>query len=74
MSQSATVDALFELPVEERIALADRLFANVPADWQRSADQAWVEEAEKRSVEMDADESTELTKEQFLAGITDTSL
>lgn len=60
----------FDLPVSERIALADRLYASVPVDWQQTADRAWLEESECRSAEMDADPDLEISYEAFVAGIT----
>jgi putative addiction module component (TIGR02574 family) len=69
MSTATLTQTLFSLPVGERIALADQLYASVPAEWQKSVDQAWLEEAERRSAEMDAEPSMVLTHEEFLAGI-----
>jgi putative addiction module component (TIGR02574 family) len=69
MSTAALTQTLFSLPVGERITLADQLYASVPAGWQQSVDQAWLEEAERRSEEMDAEPGMVLTHEQFLAGI-----
>ncbi|MEN3941603.1 addiction module protein [Prosthecobacter sp. SYSU 5D2] len=69
MSTMAFPETLFSLPVAERIALADRLYASVPEDWQRSTDEAWLAEAERRSAEMEADPSLELSYEEFMAGI-----
>ena len=56
----------FDLPVSERIALADRLYASVPVDWQQTADRAWLEESECRSAEMDADPDLEISYEVFV--------
>lgn len=58
-----------DLPVSERITLADRLYASVPMDWQQSADKAWLDEAELRSAEMDADPNLEISYEAFVAGL-----
>jgi putative addiction module component (TIGR02574 family) len=69
MSTATLTQTLFSLPVGERIALADQLYASVPADWQKSVDQAWLEEAERRSAEMDEDPGMVMTHEEFLAGI-----
>jgi putative addiction module component (TIGR02574 family) len=69
MSTAVLRQSLFALPLSERIALADQLYASVPDHWQRSADEAWLGEAERRSAEMDADTSLEITHEAFLAGI-----
>ena len=69
MSTATLTQTLFSLPVGERIALADQLYASVPADWQKSVDQAWLEEAERRSAEMDAEPGMVLTHGAFLAGI-----
>ena len=69
MTAANITQSIFELPVEERITLADRLYASVPAEWQREADQAWLEEAERRDAEMDANPGMELTEEQFLAEV-----
>ena len=69
MNTATLTKTLFSLPVGERIALADELYASVPDDWQQGADQAWLAEAERRSKEMDVDPSTELSEEEFLTGI-----
>jgi hypothetical protein len=69
VSTAALTQSLFSLPVAERVALADRLDASGPEDWQKSVDQAWLEEATRRSEEMDADPSVELSHEAFIAGI-----
>ena len=61
MNTATLTQTLFALPVAERVALADKLYASVPEDWQRVTDQAWLEEANKRSAEMDADPSLELS-------------
>lgn len=66
---TATLTQLFSLPVAERVALADQLYASVPEDWQKSVDQAWLEEAERRSAEMDADPSMALSYDEFMAGL-----
>lgn len=69
MSTATLTETLLSLPVAERVALADRLYASVPEEWQQTVDQAWLEEATKRSEEMDADPSQELSQEEFLAGL-----
>ena len=69
MSTVALTQSLFSLPVAERVALADRLYASVPEDWQKAADQAWLEEATRRSEEMDTEPSMELSHEEFMAGL-----
>ena len=69
MSTATLTQALFALPTADRIALADQLYASVPGDWQQSADDAWLREAKRRSAEMDADPSTALTHEEFMAGL-----
>lgn len=69
MSTAALAQTLFSLPVAERVALADQLYASVPEDWQRDVDQAWLEEANRRSNEMDSDPSTEMSHEEFMAEI-----
>lgn len=69
MSTAALTQSLFLLPVAERVALADRLYASVPEDWQKSVDQAWLEEAERRSAEMDADPNMALSYDEFMAGL-----
>lgn len=53
----------------ERIALADKLYASVPENWQQAVDEAWLKEAERRSAEMDADPSIALSYEEFMAGL-----
>ncbi|GAA5136334.1 hypothetical protein GCM10023213_11170 [Prosthecobacter algae] len=69
MSVATLTETLFALPIAERVAIADRLYASVPEDWQKTVDQAWLEEAEWRAAEMETDSSTELSHEEFLAGI-----
>ena len=69
MSEAVLPETLLSLSVAERIALADKLYASVPPEWQHSADQAWLEEAERRSAEMDADPTKELSFEEFTAGL-----
>lgn len=69
MSTDTLIQALFSMPVEQRIDLADRLYASVPEDWQESADQAWLEEALRRDAEMDADPDMALSYDEFMAGI-----
>ena len=68
-SKPAKNQTLFLLPVGERIALADQLHASVPSEWQKSVGQAWLEEAERRSAEMNEAPGMVLTHEEFLAGI-----
>jgi len=70
MKPATLPQPFFDLPVSERIALADQLYASVPVHWQQTADQAWLEEAECRSAEMDADPDLEISYEAFVAGIT----
>lgn len=67
MSKATLTQSLFSLPAAERAALADRLYASVPGDWRKTVDQAWLEEATRRSEEMDADPSLELSHEDFIA-------
>lgn len=69
MSTATLTQTVLALPVAERIALADCLYASVPEEWQRKTDQAWLEEAERRSSEMEADPTLELSHEEFLSGI-----
>jgi hypothetical protein len=69
MSNADLTNAVFSLPVAQRIALADRLYASVPPDWQTQADHAWMDEAMARSSEMDADPSLEMSFEDFKKGV-----
>jgi len=69
MSISAISKRLLELPVAERVALADQLYASVPEGWQRETDGAWLQEAEARSADLDRRPESELSYDQFLAGI-----
>lgn len=69
MTTASISQSLFRLPIAERVALADQLYASVPEDWQRETDQAWLSEAERRSTEMDQDPKSELSHEEFLTGI-----
>lgn len=66
MSTDTLIQSLFSLPVEQRIDLADRLYASIPEDWQKSVDQAWLEEALRRDAEMDADPSMALSYDEAL--------
>ncbi len=69
MSTASLTQTLFSLPVAERVALADQLYASIPDEWQKQSDQAWLDEAGRRSREMDLNPDMELTHEEFLAGI-----
>ena len=69
MSTASLNQALFTLPVAERVALADQLYASVPDDWQRETDQTWLKEAESRSAKMDAHPEAEMSQEEFVASI-----
>ncbi len=69
MSSVPISESLFLLPVAERVALADELYASVPEDWQRETDRVWLNEAEHRSAEIDKNPEAELSYEEFLAGI-----
>lgn len=69
MSATSISQSLLLLPVAERVALADQLYASVPEDWQRETDQAWLSEAERRSAEIDENPEMELSHEAFLSGI-----
>ena len=48
MNKQEILKAAMELDVDDRIDLADELFASLPPDKQREIDDAWVEEAEAR--------------------------
>ena len=50
------------LPDQERAKLADRLIASLPPDFMYEEE---IEEAERRSREMDEDPSTVLSHEEF---------
>lgn len=69
MSAVSISQNLFLLPVAERVAIADQLYASVPEDWQSETDQAWLTEAERRSAEMDEHPEMELSHTEFLSGI-----
>lgn len=69
MTTSSLSELLLALPVADRLALADRLYASIPPEWQTEADEAWLAEATRRSAEMDEDPSTELSHEEFLKGL-----
>lgn len=69
MSTATLTKELFSLPVDERVALADQLYASVPEEWQKEVDQAWLDEATRRSAGMDANPCLEISHEEFLAGI-----
>jgi putative addiction module component (TIGR02574 family) len=67
MTAASIPESIFELPIEDRITLADRLYASVPSEWQGWADREWLREVERRDAELDANPAMELTHEQFLA-------
>ena len=69
MSTASLTEEMLALPIAERVALADKLCASVPSEWQMRADQAWLQEAKRRSSEMDSDPSTELSLDEFIAGL-----
>jgi hypothetical protein len=69
MDTASLSQPLLLLPVADRVAIADLLYASVPEDWQREADQAWLREAQRRSSEMDSHPEEELSHEDFLGGI-----
>jgi putative addiction module component (TIGR02574 family) len=69
MSIASISQDLLLLPVAERVALADQLYASVPEEWQVETDRAWLAEAERRSTEMDDKPTMELSHAEFLAGI-----
>ncbi|MBX7209693.1 MAG: addiction module protein [Verrucomicrobiaceae bacterium] len=69
MSAASISQSLLVLPVAERVAIADQLYASVPENWQRETDHAWLNEAGRRSAEMDENPEMELSHEEFLAGI-----
>lgn len=69
MSTDTLIQNLFSLPVEQRIDLADRLYASVPEDWLKPVDQAWLEESSRRAAEMDAEPSMALSYDEFIAGL-----
>lgn len=69
MSAASISQSLLVLPVAERVAIADQLYASVPENWQRETDHAWLDEAGRRSAEMDENPEMELSHEEFLAGI-----
>jgi putative addiction module component (TIGR02574 family) len=69
MPAASISQSLFLLPIAERVALADQLYASVPEDWQLETDQAWLDEAERRSAEMDENPDVVMSQEEFLSGI-----
>jgi len=69
MPAASISQSLFLLPIAERVALADQLYASVPEDWQLETDQAWLDETERRSAEMDENPDVVMSHEEFLSGI-----
>ena len=69
MSTATISESLFLLPIADRVAIADQLYASVPEDWQRETDVEWLAEAERRAADMDENPDAEMTHEAFLAGI-----
>ncbi len=55
-------ERIFQLPVQERAKLADRLIASLPEDF---TDDAEIELALRRDREMDEDPSKVLSHEEF---------
>ena len=41
MTKATLTETLLSLPVTERVSLADKLYASVPADWQAHNDLDW---------------------------------
>jgi putative addiction module component (TIGR02574 family) len=62
-------ETLLSLPVSERLRIADELYASVPENWVTEADRQWLVEAESRSAEMDQNPESEMSHDEFLAGI-----
>lgn len=63
MSSGSNIEEqALKLPVQERARLADRLIASLPSDF---TDEGEIEEALRRSKEMDRDPSRAISHEEF---------
>lgn len=63
MSSGSNIEEqALNLPVQERARLADRLIASLPSDF---TDEGEIEEALRRSKEMDRDPSRAISHEEF---------
>ncbi|MDB6139670.1 MAG: putative addiction module component, family [Verrucomicrobiaceae bacterium] len=69
MSTATLPPAFLSLSVAERVALANQLYASLPEEWQKETDYAWLDEAARRSSEIDVDPGSGLSHEEFVAGI-----
>lgn len=69
MSTAELTQSMLALPVAQRIAIADQLYASVPEQYQAEADAAWLKEAASRSEEMEGDPSCEISYEEFKKGL-----
>ena len=54
----SVLSAASQLPVTERLQLIDELAATVPDDTPPALSEAWLEEIERRSAEIDAETVT----------------
>jgi len=62
-------DEALHLPVEERIALVDRLLDSLNTHVDKSLDALWAAEAEKRALEMESASVRALDGEEVFAKI-----
>jgi putative addiction module component (TIGR02574 family) len=54
----AIFNAAMQLPDEERVDLADRLYYSLSGEYQAEADRAWAEEIDRRAKEIDDGRAT----------------
>jgi hypothetical protein len=71
MTATNIPEFIFDFPIEDRITLADRLYASVRSDWQGWADREALAGAERRADEIDANPEMCVTHEQCLAAFLD---
>jgi len=66
LTEAETVEQALRLPDSSRARLAEKLIASLPSPFA-DADDDWVEEAMRRSREMDENPEMSLTHEEFMA-------
>lgn len=68
-STQSVFDAALALPEEERVELADRLWASLDSSYYEKVDAAWLEEIERRVKDFDEGRSTAIPAEEVFRAI-----
>ncbi len=68
VTEAETVEQALRLPDSSRAKLAEKLIASLPSPFV-DADDDWVEEAMRRSREMDENPEMSLSHEEFMASL-----